>query len=145
MSNALLVAAEHILMDKLLNSDAPMIGKDKFGQGLIALSVLMLAIGLLLIVYGSYLWLMKNYPPEQAALLGGAISLGISVLCALGFIGFMKFKKNQVLKLKDNMMDSLQDVLETAEEELDAVICENPKAVMLATSLAGFAVGNKIP
>jgi len=140
---ALLATAESLVIDRLLSSDAPMTGKSKAGFGLFAFAGLMLLVAVGFFLYAAFLWLDGNYAPEVAAMLAGALTAGVALICGLIAYGVLLYKRHRIRKMRQEIAGTVQTALELADEELSQPVRENPKMAVLVASLAGYIVGEK--
>ncbi|MBI1301923.1 MAG: hypothetical protein GC137_09745 [Alphaproteobacteria bacterium] len=139
--SVLLATAENILVDRLVSDKPPFTRRSKTGFGLFALAGLLLGIALCFLIYASHLWLAENYPPETAAMFAGFLALGLAALCCLFAYGVIQYKRSQVKKLKKEIANTMNSVLEIANEEFGQPIKDNPKTAVIIASLAGFIAG----
>lgn len=137
-----LALVEQLVIDRVLSNGVPFTGKSKAGLGLIALSGFFLLVGLCFIVWGSYLWLSNNYPPDVAALIMGLVIFSLAILCALGAYTLLKFRERNFQQIKSEIAQTFRAVLETADEELTGPLRDNPKTAVLAASVTGFLTGH---
>ncbi len=141
--NAVISLVEQLLVERLLSNEPPLSGKSKAGLSLMALSGFLVILGFGFLVCAAYLWLAAHYPPEIAAATTGAIILFAGLGCAAASYLILQYKKHRLRKLKSEITETLRVVFDITEEELTEPVRENPKASVVAASLAGFAVGEK--
>lgn len=140
----LLKTAEHMIIDRALNSETLFSSNHKTGLSLLASAGLMLAVALGFFIYAGYLWLNATYDPQTATMLAGLMALALAVLCALGAYGVTRYKRWRVERFKNEIADTMHMALEMADEELAEPVRDNPKTALLIASLAGFIAGEKM-
>lgn len=143
--NALLTTVENLIIDRLISSEAPFTGSNKAGLGLIVLGGFMFIVSMGFFTWATYLWMAKNLDPQTAAIITGGIAFLIASLCTLGAYGLLRYKKYRILKLKNEVTDTVNAVLsELTQKQVLEPIKENPKTAMLIASLAGLIVGDQM-
>ncbi|MGB0720358.1 MAG: phage holin family protein [Bdellovibrionales bacterium] len=139
-----LAIIESMMVNRLLSNDPPLSGKSKAGLGLFTVAGLLLAVAMGFFIVAAYLWLQNNYPPDAAAAIAGLLTLMTALICAGVAYGVLQYKRHRLQKFKDEMIDTMQNALDFAEEELSQPIRDNPKTSVFIASLAGYLAGEKL-
>jgi hypothetical protein len=108
---------------------------------LIAISAILMCVGLIFGLYAENLWLDTKYAPEIAALATG----GSAIILALIFLSIGKSignsKKSQFANSSPDISNTIKQVIEAIGEELEEPIRDNPKTAIALASLVGFVAG----
>lgn len=142
--HALLHIAEHVLLERFVRDNTPISVYDKVGAGLLILSGLLSILGVGLLVYASHIYFMKNFETEVALALTGATTLGLAIVFALSVLLHKVYKMKKIQRVKDDIMDTIWETIESLEEEISEPIREHPKSAVSIASVAGYAAGEFI-
>jgi hypothetical protein len=132
-----------IALDKFISSGAPVSHKSKAVLGFFALAGFFLFLGFVFLLVALNQYLITAYEPHVAALITGAVCFILALLGVLGAYLVLQFKKSRIQRIQTDMMDRFNEVLDFADDELSALIKSNPKALMIAASLAGIILGRR--
>lgn len=138
--NPALYLAEQLVIDRLLSDHAPLSHKSKLGLGFMALSVLLVVAGLGFLIFGAYIWLMANFPPETAAFLTGVTCLMTAVLLGLVAVAVLQYKRYRMRKFKKDIMETISSAMALLDEEIGEPIRDNPLSAVMISAVVGYLV-----
>lgn len=143
MGVGILKLSEKLIIERLITNDLPMVRRNKVGVGLISLSAALFAIGLGFFIYGTYLWLGVHMTADMAALYTATLVMVLSLLSAAGAYMFMRYRKKKMRQMRHEITKAVAQSIEGADDELSAIVRENPGTAMLVSTLAGYMVAHK--
>lgn len=131
-----------IAQSMILNSAAHN-GNSSKGPNLMTLAGVLLAIAMGFFVYASYVWMSGVYSPEAAAFFTGLFVVALAALCCLVTYWSALYRKLRMKQYKDEIVETINDVLDVVDAELGESIRENPKTAVFIASIAGFIAGDR--
>lgn len=140
---ALIPLIEQIVINGMMSSKAPMMRKNKYGLGLMALSVLLTLVAVVFLIISGYAWLMTQFTQPMAALITAAFIMGAAVISALTGVLIAKSKKQPEVHT-DELAELTGIITDLLGEELAQPIIDNPKTAVLLASAAGFVAGDRL-
>lgn len=141
--NNILSLAEQVVVDRVLSNNPPVSGKTKAGVSFMLISAFFVFIGLAFLMYAGFLWLLRNYSFEEAAL-----GVGLGSLLLAGVIGLisyitLKYRQAKIKQAKQDLIETMEAAIELADHEFSEPIRNNPKTSILVASVAGYVVGER--
>lgn len=109
-----------------------------FAWALRGLMALLVSVGTVLLAYGVYEFLIKQYPADVAALLTAAGAFAMALLVFLGLHFNRGRNTGSPASVTDIAGSYLRSIVGDLCSELEAPIRENPKTAVLLAALAGF-------
>jgi len=140
---ALIPLIEQIVINGMMSSKAPMMRKNKYGLGLMALSVLLTLVAVVFLIISGAAWLMTQFTQPMAALITAAFIMGAAVISALTGVLIAKSKKQPEVHT-DELAELTGIITDLLGEELAQPIIDNPKTAVLLASAAGFVAGDRL-
>lgn len=140
---SLIAAAEIALMDRLIKG-GPLLPRSRTLETLMCATGLSSLAALGFGLYGFYLWLSQNYPPEVTAFAMAGAFLGVSLLSSLLALAYRMIRQSKISQAKDDIRSMIGEWMDKAEEEFGEPIRENPKSSAALASMAGFMVGERL-
>lgn len=107
------------------------------GRSVIALSLSFGVIGLALWVYASYLWFSVSYSHNFALFYTGTVSISIALMIALLSFAAMKYRQNRIKKVREEIVNKIEDFKTLLDQEVGTSIRENPKMSLLIATISG--------
>lgn len=141
--NTVLRIAEGMIVDRLISNKAPVTGESKLKLFLVTFSLVTGVGGLALLYYSAYLYLSTIYTLTVVTAIMGALTLLLSFLCVLTLLGIHKYKMWKMRQIREEVMAIAKEALEMFEKEAAKPVNDNPKSSVLASVIAGYAVGNR--
>ncbi len=135
--------AEQVFLTKLVTSETPVSENKKIGMNFIFITGFFVALAFLILLYAAYLYIERTYNQEIALVFVGGAALTIAGLNALVGYSYYRYKRNQVLKLKQDLIDIMEDALEYIDDELAQPVKDYPKASIAISAIAGFMSGER--
>lgn len=135
---------EHIILDKILRSNAPLSAKGDFGQGAFVLSVFCMTLGFGFLIYGAHIWLAQTYAPDVAALATGGLSLALALVVGVGAYALRRWRRAGFTKKRGEIVKSLEDAVSSLDDQFGGPIRENPKTAVLLATIAGFVLEDRV-
>jgi TRAP-type C4-dicarboxylate transport system permease small subunit len=129
-----------LITGTLLKEMAPPLRRSRTEKALMALFALLGLAGLGFLLYGGFSWAAAEYGNRDAALLTGAASWVLALLCGAVFCA-LKLKQKQ--RLKDFGKYS-EDTFANILKAIEGPIRENPKLGVFLAILAGYKAGQTI-
>jgi hypothetical protein len=141
-------AASHtfdaLVKHQLLPSTQPMLEKRILVQGLSALAIFLVLIGIGFLLYGAHTWLAFHYNPQTVAALTGVLSLLVaSLVIAVGF-SYLAYRQRYIREMRQSMLQKLEALFESLDSEIGGVIQDHPKTSVLLAALIGFFIEERI-
>ncbi|HRC26924.1 MAG TPA: hypothetical protein PKX87_05785 [Alphaproteobacteria bacterium] len=143
MMAGLATAAQYAVVDRLLKGYLPLTGRSKVVEALIGVTAALLVLGLGFMIYAAHLWVSRTYTPEMAALVTGGLLLALAALCVAGMYLLVQYTRRRVIRVKDDITQSLTEIMGIAGDELAEPVRDNPKTAVLIASIAGFLAGER--
>jgi len=140
----LMALAERMVINSLLSDDFPSTKSNGIGQGIIALFSTFMLIGIGFMMYGAHIWFSKNFAPEIAAALTGVVSMLVAGLIAGITYAFVQYRIRKFRHMKRTVVQKLQAQLSSFDDEFGDIVRQNPKLAMMAATLGGFVLEDKI-
>jgi uncharacterized membrane protein len=141
--NTVLRIAESMLVDRLISNKAPVTGESKLKLFLVTFSLVTGIAGLALLYYSAYLYLSIIYPMTMVTAIMGVLTLLLSLLGVLTLLGIHKYKMWKMQQIREEVMSIAKEALAIFEKEAAKPVNDNPKSSVLASVMAGYAVGNR--
>ena len=135
--------ASQLLISKLVSNETPVSRTRKIGMNYIFISGFFIALGLAILLYAGYVHLNKEYSQEVALMFVGVGALLIAVLNACCAYLYYRFKRHQVMKTKDEIIDVIESALNEIDQEIAEPIRQNPKSSAAIALIAGFMAGER--
>lgn len=144
MAASLLAVAERILVDRIISNKIPITGESKFKLCLITFSGLTAVTGIGFLFYASYLWLSVNFSVITTMAVMGGMFVLLSIVSCFILLGIIEYKKKQMRKMTNEIIDAAERALEIFEKEISAPVNDNPKTSVLVSSIAGYLAGERL-
>lgn len=132
-----------LLLERIMHGQSSWAQRSRLELGLIALGSVLVLMGSGFLFFAMHLWFQKNYPPELAAALTGAVILVLALLILLVSLRIFQWRRNRVMELKQEVHEALQTTFDFLEEELSEPVQNNPVTAVVLASLAGYVAGGK--
>lgn len=133
----------HIALDKFISAGAPVSQKSKAVLGLMALAGFFIFLGLGFLLFALNQWLATIYLPHIATAITGGVCLFLAVIAILCTYLVVELKKSRLQKVQNDMLGMINDVMDSADEELAGFIQGNPKTALAVAALAGVLLGKR--
>jgi hypothetical protein len=104
-------------------------------------------LGLAVLLAGAFLWFEANYTLPVALFLTAGSMIGLAALCGLITCSIKLYKVYKFKRIKNEIADRMHDVLDLANDNLDALkqpIADHPTASVIAAAVAGYMAGEKL-
>lgn len=144
MALSLIQVVEQIVLNKVLNSNVPLVGRTSGEKILMGLFALFLTLGLLFLVFALYLWLDATQTPLMAAVLTGAGACFLALILGGVQLYILWMKAQKIRKAKQEIEAVLREVLKSAVGEVEANVRDYPKASVLASAVLGLLIGERV-
>jgi hypothetical protein len=142
MMNMILVA-ERIFTEKLSNSSVEMLRKNDSSRYIEIAAGIATFTGMGFLIFAAYLWLEKNYQADVVAGVTGLMAIGLGCFLMLMSIAIVRRRQKSLKKLKDEIYESLNEIVNSMDKVLTDPVRQNPKTATLLATIVGFVVGEK--
>lgn len=132
-----------IAFDKIISSGAPVSHKSKAVLGFFALAGFFIFMGFGFLLAGLNQYLTTVYEPHIATFVTGAVCIILALMASLGAYLVLQYKQSRIQKMQNEMMNAVNDIMDFADDELAALIRNNPKMTMALVSIAGLVLGKR--
>lgn len=142
--HAFLPLIEQVLMNAIMSKKAPLMRKNKYGLGLMALSAILFLVALIFTCLAGYGWLLTEFDQPTAAIITAGFILGFSILSALTGVSLSRRRPPEPVVPTDEITEIMSNLTELVGDELLDTIRENPKTAILLAGAAGMVAGEQL-
>lgn len=131
---------ENIFIDYVLAKSKLLPQANKASQILLLVVGGCFIVGVFLLVYALYLWMLIVAGPPAAFACVGLVLILFSASCVFGFLSY---RNKKIAKVKKEVSAVVQIAMQLVKEDVGEAVQTNPAAVAAAACLAGFCAGKK--
>lgn len=140
---ALLSVLESSLLQKMIDSHVPLVGRSVIEKIALLLCGIMLVLGLGFMVFAFYLYVQTVQSPVMAAVLAGAFSLMIAAVIAGVQLSIIYLKIRKIKMIKAELLSVLRVGGESVQKDVEGHIQDHPLSSVVLAALAGYMVGDR--
>jgi len=131
---------ENIVVDNILSNSRILPQASRASNAVMAFSGGCFVVGILLLIFAFYLWILATLGLLIAVISTGGVLLLLSAACTFGMIFY---RDRKIAQIRKEISEGIKIALQLVKDDVGDVVQNHPKAVIAAACLAGFIAGKR--
>ena len=146
MPEQFLKLAEDFIVGRVMGNHAPLTHANKALMIATIIGAITLALGIVFMMSGLYVWLMQSMPRYEAYTVFGLCLTLLAVITIIAVAVAQAMKNKRIAKAQAQMRDEVLLSINLAAKELEnvTIIQDNPKTATALASLAGYVLADYV-